>query len=472
MMPMFKRSLLIAAALAPITGLLSTTHAAALKYWDLNGGTVANPGAGLTPNGTWDTGTTANWNTDSDGAGTITTFAAGDTAVFSAGTDATTYSVTIPTGVIQSPAAINVEEGAVTFLPLGPVTNTTIAVGAGAVTISSGATLAQNSLITHTAGGSVVINGGTLKNTATTTAGTFYSTNGTIKIGTGGAKLDYSGTNLLSIYTGVIADATGSTGQSLTKVGPGVLALTATTSTYTGPTIVSEGELRVRTSNNVLPTTTALTISSGAVFNLNGLSQTVGSLEGAGNLGTSGGTITVSGATSTIYSGAIKNQANAGASGLASANGRLVKTGAGILTLSGANDINGSVTISSATGVGGVIVSSTGTPLRRGRRRHAQQRHSHHQQHRPDRRKLLRHRRHPHAWHRQHVHDQSGRQPDLRRHNRRRRRHHPHQHQRHPNARSPSPATTASRGRPSSRPAASPRRPRPARHLAPPARSL
>src|SRR5205085_5434872 len=126
-------------------------------------------------------------------------------------------------------------------------------------------------------------------------------------------------------YSGVIAGTGG-----LTKSGAGVLSLTAV-QTYQGPTVVSGGTLRVRTTSERFPDATALTVNSGAIFDLNGLNETVGSLAGAGNVNLGSGTFTAGGNNaSTTFSGQFVQTAG----GIA---GRVTKTGTGTLTLGGNN---------------------------------------------------------------------------------------------------------------------------------------
>ncbi len=88
-----------------------------------------------------------------------------------------------------------------------------------------------------------------------------------------------------------------------------------------------------------LPSTTALSISSSAAFDLNGLPQTVASLSGAAgaNVYLGGGTLTVAGSGSTTFAG------NIGDSGGASSviGGRLVLGGPGKLVLSGTDGYGG-----------------------------------------------------------------------------------------------------------------------------------
>jgi autotransporter-associated beta strand protein len=68
----------------------------------------------------------------------------------------------------------------------------------------------------------------------------------------------------------------------LTKVGSGTLILNAA-NTYTGPTTINAGTLQTGIAN-ALSTATAVTVASGASFNLNSFNQSIGSLAGGGNV--------------------------------------------------------------------------------------------------------------------------------------------------------------------------------------------
>ena len=347
-----RAAVLAGACAAAVVSLLPAARVGATtKYWDINGTTTGAGGA--TPAGTWGT-TISNWNTDSTGGagGTVGVWVSGDTALFSAGTDATgTYNVTIATGGVAA-GGLTVDDGTVNILPNVVTAGTTLALGTGTVTINAGATPAQNGMVTQTSGGGgVVLNGGTLKNTATSNAGSFWAATGNITFGTGGGTLDYSGSSLLSIYSGII---TGAAGNNLTKTGIGVLALTSA-NTYSGATIISGGEIRVRTNSNVLPTATALTVNSPGILNLNALNQQIGSLTGNGSVGLGNGTLTVSGTTSTTFSGVIADIANAGAGAVTTGTGKLTKSGVSTLTLTGANTYTGT------TSGGGLSIGDGGT---------------------------------------------------------------------------------------------------------------
>lgn len=100
-----------------------------------------------------------------------------------------------------------------------------------------------------------------------------------------------------------------------------------------------------------LPTATSLAIASGGLLDLNGFSQTVQSLEGAGTVDTEPlATLTVAGAVSTTFSGSLNN------------NLFLDKTGAGTLTLSGTSTYRGTTLVEQGTLVA-ANAAALGTPV-------------------------------------------------------------------------------------------------------------
>jgi uncharacterized repeat protein (TIGR01451 family) len=304
-------------------------------YWDSNG---TDPGAGVTPTGIW--GTDAFWNTLLDGTGATGAWTPGSLAVFSAGTDASgTFTVTV--SGTQTATGMAIEEGTVS------IAGGAVAVGAGNVTVNSGATLSTDSSLrlTATAGATLNIDGGTLRTTNPGAAGTFIDTDFLITIGAAGATFSHVTLNINNI----VQTASVITGPGgLTTTGVGVLSI-AGTATYSGPTIITDGELRIRTTADRLPVTTAVTVSSPGILNLNGVSQRIGSLAGNGLVGLGAGTLTVGDAADTTFTGEIRNIANAGASGVATGNGRIIKVGAGSLTLTASNHYSGSLTLSNGT---------------------------------------------------------------------------------------------------------------------------
>ncbi len=153
------------------------------------------------------------------------------------------------------------------------------------------------------------------------------------------ATLAAAGTSVVN-FNGQLIDGTGTT--NVTKTGTGTVVLGSTANNYDGATDITAGTLRLGTAN-VVPNGSAVSVTTGATFDLNGFSETIGSLAGAGNVtGTAGtNTLTTGGNNaSTTFSGVISD-----AAGTLS----LVKTGTGTMTLSGTNTYDGATTVSSGT---------------------------------------------------------------------------------------------------------------------------
>ncbi len=125
----------------------------------------------------------------------------------------------------------------------------------------------------------------------------------------------------------------GASTGGLTKTGANTLTLLITNAntfcTYVGDTVVSNGTLKLWPSTSPLPVGTRLTVASSAALDMNGATQTVGEVNGEGwiyNSSSSNAVLTVGGDNaSTNFTGIIDGAVS------------LVKTGAGTLTLSGAN---------------------------------------------------------------------------------------------------------------------------------------
>lgn len=156
--------------------------------------------------------------------------------------------------------------------------------------------------------------------------------------------------------SGVISGAGG-----ITKIdNPGTWILSGT-SIYTGPTTVSAGTLRAGAAAGGQAfgngSAVALADVAGVSLDLNGFSQTIGSLAGGGS---TGGNVTL-GANATLTTGG--NNGSTSYAGVISGTGTsgLTKLGTGTQTLSGVNTYNGSTTIKAGTlklGVAGSIASS------------------------------------------------------------------------------------------------------------------
>ena len=273
--------------------------------------------------------------------------------MFSAGTDAT-GAFTVTFGGPQTANSLSIEEGFVTFA--GP---SAVNINGGTVTVAAGATLSTNSSIRvgATSGSSYILNGGTLQTTNPGAAGSFIDIDAVIVLN-GGGTIDYPVANVLNIIqTTSIISGTG----PLTKEGVGIIAL-ASPSSYTGDTIINDGELRMRSGPNRLPVATNVIINGSGILNINGSgqNQTVASLSSSSpsaRVGTGSGTLTIDGSTDTVFEGAVMNIANAGTGAVTTGNGRIVKNGSGSITFNGVNDIKGSVTLNA----GGITVGPAGS---------------------------------------------------------------------------------------------------------------
>ncbi|AWM86723.1 autotransporter domain-containing protein [Microvirga sp. 17 mud 1-3] len=120
------------------------------------------------------------------------------------------------------------------------------------------------------------------------------------------------------------------------KTGTGTLTLFGN-NTYSGVTTVNQGTLRAGSAGS-MSAASAMTVAAGAVVDLAGFDQEIGSLVGAGNILLGTGTLTTSrNGSSTTFSGNI------------SGTGGLIKQGTGTLTLTGASTFSGGTALSAGT---------------------------------------------------------------------------------------------------------------------------
>lgn len=140
-------------------------------------------------------------------------------------------------------------------------------------------------------------------------------------------------------FAGVISSGSGG---SLVKVGGGTLTLTGA-NTYSGSTAINGGAVQLGV-DNALPSTTAVTLADTAGVNLdvNGKTQTIGSLAGGGanggNVTLGSGTLTVGNANSQTFGGIVSGPG-----------GSFFKQGAGTLTLTNVNTYTGATKVLDGT---------------------------------------------------------------------------------------------------------------------------
>ncbi len=189
-------------------------------------------------------------------------------------------------------------------------------VGSGTVTVSSGGNL-------QVQGGISVANAVTINGTGTTQNGAIENTAGSntlsggvtlgsaSRINSNAGTLALAGNITLGANTLTVGGA-GTTTQSgviggtgdLTKDGAGTLVLNGA-NTYTGATTISGGTLQLG-ANERIANNSAVTIASGATFDVNGKTETIGSLAGGGAVLLGSGALTAGGDnTSTIFSGTL-----------------------------------------------------------------------------------------------------------------------------------------------------------------------
>src|SRR5881296_3275153 len=307
------------------SGAANLTNNNNLKGTSFNSITISGSGYTVGGNATTLTGSLA----DSSVAGTNTislglTFAATRTVTVS--NAATTLTIS---GVISGAGGLTKSgSGTVTLSAANTYTGvTTINVGTIAIAADAGLGAAPGA----PTAGKLTFGGGTLRTTASFTVA---ANRGIALTGAGTISTD-PGTTLT--YGGIIAGA-----SPLTKAGTGTLIVSGA-NTYTGATAISAGTLQLGATNAV-PSGSAVTVSGGAIFDLRGFSDAIGSLAGAGTV-TSGAagavTLTAGGNNgSTTFSGVIQN---------GSATVAVTKVGTGTLTLSGTNTYTGSTTVSGGT---------------------------------------------------------------------------------------------------------------------------
>ena len=314
-----------------------------------SGGTLALAGSGttfaaegLTINGTGVASAGALRNVA--GANTWTgTVALGTAGANSVGVDGGSLNIS---GVISGTAGNNLSKVGNGTLTLSGVNtysgNTTISAG----TIALAADTALGAVPGAATAGNLTLDGGTLQNTAVMT----LNTNRGVALGTSGGTIQTDA----NLTYGGIAAGTG----SLTKTGTATLILSGA-NTYSGATNINQGTLQLG-ANNVLSDTTAVTVASGATFDVSSRTDTVGSLAGAGTVTLGTGTLTTgANNSSTTFTGNVTGTG-------------ITKTGTGTMTIGGTAGSNsfapstltlsqGTVQLGASNILAGAIVFNGGT---------------------------------------------------------------------------------------------------------------
>jgi fibronectin-binding autotransporter adhesin len=274
------------------------------------------------------------------GGGALSLTKSGTGSLTLSGTNTYTGTTTISNGSLQMGSALSVPSGTGTG-------NVVLDGGAAAGVLDiNGFDLTINGLsgVTGAVKGSVVNN-----RTATTK---------TLTVGSGDAS---------TTFAGLLQDHTTGTGVlNLTKTGTGTLTLT-NANTYTGTTAIKNGSIILGVAN-ALTATTSLTLGDGTThangsLKLNGYAQTLAGLTTAGSGSTNSVingsataiNLTLNIASSSTFAGIL------GGVGTNDNNFNLIKTGAGTMTLSGANTFTGTTTISQGTLSVGNLANALGS---------------------------------------------------------------------------------------------------------------
>lgn len=244
--------------------------------------------------------------------------------------------------------------------------------GASSTMIISGSISGAGPVAITGGSGTVVLSGA---NSYTTTS---IAVGGTLQIGNGGSSgsfgsgavtndgtINFDLQGPATISNNISSDNLIPTGAgSVNQNGSGVLTLSGNNS-YTGPTNINSGTLQLG-SATAIGTNSLLTINSGATFDLNGNSASVGSLNGSGTVdNTSATAVTLTTGSlnqSPTFTGVLQNTGAALS---------LVKNGTGLLTMTNPSTYSGGTTINggqirasanNALGTGPITVN-TGTGL-------------------------------------------------------------------------------------------------------------
>ena len=216
--------------------------------------------------------------------------------------------------------------------------------GTISIAADSGLGTAPSSVVTD----QLQFGGGTLA----VSSGFTLNSNRGITLNSGGGTIDVSALQTLS-YGGIIAGT-----NSLAKAGSGILTLTGANS-YSGATQITAGTVNVNTGGTLGNGNSDVTISSGAILNVN-TSLAVGSVKETAS--SNGGVIAIGAGASFTINGANKGSLLQNS---ISGSGNLTMAGSGTTSLSlyGSQGYTGTTTVSGGKISSGVALSSTAYSL-------------------------------------------------------------------------------------------------------------
>ncbi len=248
-------------------------------YWDINGATAGGGTAG-NADGIWDAATTTNWTTDSAGTSATSAYTAGSDVVFSAGSDVTTANITV--SGTQTVSSVTVEEGS-------------IAISGSAID-----DIGSNILISVASGASLSLNNDGPYNADFNIEGTFYAN--TIR---GGSTMAKSGAGT----------ATFDRMDAYLTINDGKVIYTGLNGAKIKSATINSGATFEITGNTFDGTGRSVAVNTGGTFEMGaGVSQTIGSLSGAGSIiGNTGSALTVGG--TRTFNGDISGELNLNTTG-------------------------------------------------------------------------------------------------------------------------------------------------------------
>jgi autotransporter-associated beta strand protein len=219
--------------------------------------------------------------------------------------------------------------GVATFSAANSYTGATN-INAGQLATGANEVLSDSTAVTVAGGATLNLNGNT--ETIASLAGA-----GSVVLGAG--ALTAGGNDSSTTFSGRIS-GTG----SFNKAGNGITTFSGA-NTYTGATNINAGALQLG-ADNVLADTTDVTVASGSTFDVNGHTETILLLSGAGSVTLGSGSLTAGNTLPFTYSGVMSGT-----------NGNFTKVGAGVATFSGVNTYTGNTRIAGGT----LFLANTGS---------------------------------------------------------------------------------------------------------------